>query len=180
MHACVESASTRAQQRLSGDRWWWNFNVVNTHTRVLLTGQTRRQPRPSLTPMKASSQPRLWSSNSSNRSAHHAHTPSLATPHMYSAEGESRPAKAGPPARDVAYRHRTPHTYTLCTAPTLGVVGAESAPTSHCTCQIYLKQVAQSSRLLKLHGVLRVDIYIPCAGGAISHSTQPQHGQSGC
>ena len=54
--------------------------------------------------------------------------------------GESCPAKAGPPARE-AVGHMSPRdsTYTLCTAPTLGVVGPKSATTSRCTCQLYSK-----------------------------------------
>ena len=136
---------------------------------------SRRPPRPSLTPR--------------NRHRSHACGPAvrataLRTPliHTHQAKqrhthrrwmGESCPAKAGPPAREaVGHTSLRDSTYTLCTAPTLGVVGAKSAPTSHCTCQLYSKH-----RSLKQAGhsnVWRFALWhTPCVGSASSHLTPP-------
>ena len=187
VHVCALALKVRAQQRLSGDRWWWNFNVVNvnTHTLVLLTGQTRRQPRPSLTPMKASSQPRLWSINSSNRSAHHAHTPSLVQRHTCIALKENHAQ------RRLAHRPETlpidtAHLHAMHCTYTRGGRGGERPHLS-----LHLPDISQAGRSIQqvsdtgfsnCMAVLRVGIHLlgPCAGSAISHSTQPQHGQSGC
>ena len=122
----------------------------HTHTHMCCS---RRPPRPSLTPTKQSSQPRLWSSSSSNSTAHtiDTHAPSKATPYTSALDGRIMPGEGWPTGPRSGWTHVTQrqHLHAMHCTYTRGGGGKECPHLSLHLPAIFQAQVAQTSRSLK-------------------------------